>query len=298
MMEQNKQITIATHNGSFHADDLFACATLKLLYSDATIIRTRDQALLDPADIVLDIGGVYDPEKKRFDHHQKGGAGIRENGILYASFGLIWKHFGMQLCNDDKEVWQKIENKIVIPQDAIDTGTQIVEKTFGGLSPYFGDQVFLSFSPTWKEGDEHIDDIFRAQVDRVASVLAREIKVAKDDIEGERFILNAPRENGIVMMDMAMPRYLYQNILCKIPDVNFILLKSEKNGWKVECIRKNEYTMESRIPFPQTWAGLGGEELQKVSGIATITGCHNGHFIIWADTKEDAIKAVEIAMQN
>ena len=58
MMEQNKQITIATHNGSFHADDLFACATLKLLYSDATIIRTRDQALLDPADIVLDIGGV------------------------------------------------------------------------------------------------------------------------------------------------------------------------------------------------------------------------------------------------
>ncbi len=298
MMEQNKQITIATHNGSFHADDLFACATLKLLYSDATIIRTRDQALLDPADIVLDIGGVYDPEKKRFDHHQKGGAGIRENGILYASFGLIWKHFGMQLCNDDKEVWQKIENKIVIPQDAIDTGTQIVQKTFGGLSPYFGDQVFLSFSPTWKEGDEHIDDIFRTQVERAAPVLAREIKVAKDDIEGERFILNAPRENGIVMMDMAMPRYLYQNLLCKIPDVNFILLKSEKNGWKVECIRKNESTMESRIPFPQTWAGLGGAELQKVSGIATITGCHNGRFIIWADTKEDAIKAVEIAMQN
>lgn len=56
--------------------------------------------------------------------------------------------------------------------------------------------------------------------------------------------------------------------------------------------------MESRIPFPESWAGLGGAELQNVSGIATITGCHNGRFIIWADTKEDALKAAEIAMQN
>lgn len=32
--------------------------------------RTRDPALLDTCDIVVDVGAVYDVAKKRFDHHQ------------------------------------------------------------------------------------------------------------------------------------------------------------------------------------------------------------------------------------
>ena len=43
---------------------------------------------MDSADIVIDVGGQYDPDAGRFDHHQRGGAGERENGIPYSSFGL------------------------------------------------------------------------------------------------------------------------------------------------------------------------------------------------------------------
>lgn len=34
-------------------------------------IRTRDPAVLDTCDVVVDVGGVYDPAKNRFDHHQR-----------------------------------------------------------------------------------------------------------------------------------------------------------------------------------------------------------------------------------
>ncbi len=53
-------ITIATHNGNFHADDVFSIAALKHIFPSFTLIRTRDLALIAKADIVIDVGGEYD----------------------------------------------------------------------------------------------------------------------------------------------------------------------------------------------------------------------------------------------
>src|SRR3989344_4225767 len=98
---------VVTHDGSFHADELFACATLSIWAEKEgrriKIIRTRNQEIIEKADIVVDVGMQYDPSKNRFDHHQKGGAGRRAESpeISYASFGLVWKHYGEKIC--DKE---------------------------------------------------------------------------------------------------------------------------------------------------------------------------------------------------
>ena len=64
---------IGTHNGAFHVDEILACAMLKKLpeYADSEIIRTRDPKILDECDIVVDVGGVFDPKTHRYDHHQK-----------------------------------------------------------------------------------------------------------------------------------------------------------------------------------------------------------------------------------
>src|SRR5690606_7569866 len=95
--------TIVTHNGSFHADDIFACATLTLHLEQQgkgyKIIRTRDESRIDSADFVVDVGGIYDEKTNRFDHHQPGGAGSRDNGVPYAAFGLVWKHYGHLVCS-------------------------------------------------------------------------------------------------------------------------------------------------------------------------------------------------------
>ena len=50
-----------------------ACYMLKKLpeYSEASIVRTRNEEELKSFDIVVDVGGVYDPYTHRYDHHQR-----------------------------------------------------------------------------------------------------------------------------------------------------------------------------------------------------------------------------------
>ncbi len=52
--------TVATHNGSFHADELTACVILSLLYEDIKIIRSRNLETLEQGDIVIDVSGQFD----------------------------------------------------------------------------------------------------------------------------------------------------------------------------------------------------------------------------------------------
>lgn len=65
--------TIGTHNGTFHCDEVLACCMLKILpeYNEAEIVRTRDENVLKTCDIVVDVGGKYEPKSHRYDHHQR-----------------------------------------------------------------------------------------------------------------------------------------------------------------------------------------------------------------------------------
>ena len=65
--------TIGTHNGSFHCDEALGVALLRRTqeFADAKVVRSRTPEVLDKCDVVIDVGGVYDPAAKRFDHHQK-----------------------------------------------------------------------------------------------------------------------------------------------------------------------------------------------------------------------------------
>lgn len=64
---------IGTHNGTFHCDEALACLMLKQLpeYKYADIVRTRNPEELSKCDVVVDVGGVYDADKHRYDHHQR-----------------------------------------------------------------------------------------------------------------------------------------------------------------------------------------------------------------------------------
>jgi uncharacterized UPF0160 family protein len=40
--------------------------------ADCNIVRSRDPAVLEECDVVIDVGGVYEADRDRFDHHQRG----------------------------------------------------------------------------------------------------------------------------------------------------------------------------------------------------------------------------------
>lgn len=61
------------------------------MFSD--LKRTRDPAVLDTCDIVVDVGAVYDESKQRFDHHQRGFEEVFGHSFVtkLSSAGLVYK---------------------------------------------------------------------------------------------------------------------------------------------------------------------------------------------------------------
>ncbi|KAL0436963.1 UNVERIFIED_CONTAM: hypothetical protein Sradi_0404200 [Sesamum radiatum] len=99
---------VGTHNGSFHCDEALGCFMIRLTkrFSEAHIVRTRDPKVLETLDAVLDVGGVYDSTKDRYDHHQKGFEEVFGHGFntKLSSAGLVYKHFGKEIISKELQV--------------------------------------------------------------------------------------------------------------------------------------------------------------------------------------------------
>lgn len=68
------EILNITHLHICRLNVLFFCLFVCLFCffpQDAEIIRTRDPAQLAECDVVVDVGGEFDPKKHRYDHHQR-----------------------------------------------------------------------------------------------------------------------------------------------------------------------------------------------------------------------------------
>jgi uncharacterized protein UPF0160 len=82
---------ILTHPGGAHKDDLLAVCVLIAKYG-APIVR-RDptkEDLDDSCIVVVDIGGLHDPERKNFDHHQ-----FARDHAPTCALSLVLDHFGL-----------------------------------------------------------------------------------------------------------------------------------------------------------------------------------------------------------
>lgn len=296
---KKKKICV-THDGSFHVDDIFATAVLSILNNgNIKVFRSRDSKIISKADYVYDVGGIYNPDENKFDHHQKGRP-ERENGIPYSSFGLVWRKYGEVICGS-KDVASKIDSKIVIPVDARDNGVDFIKPIFKNVFPYAVDSIFLSEYPTWKECESNLYKIFIKQVKKATVLLRREIKIAKDDVEGEKILskeYSKAEDKRLIILDINMPRYIYQNFFCRCNEPLYVVLPSKnKSNWKIEAVRVNEDVMESRKPFPMEWRGvLDKDELRKISGISDIEFCHNSGFLCETVSKEGAMRLAEKAL--
>ena len=54
---------IGTHDGAFHCDEALGCWMLRRTkrFKEGVITRTRKEEVLKTMDVVLDVGGIYDP---------------------------------------------------------------------------------------------------------------------------------------------------------------------------------------------------------------------------------------------
>jgi len=285
-------LTIATHNGNFHADDVFSVAALKTLYPSAALVRTRDLEVIGKADIVLDVGGVYDAEAGRFDHHQRGGAGERENGIPYSSFGLIWKQYGLELCAGNQEVADSVDKNLVSTIDAIDCG--YVKGVATGISL---SQTISMFNPTWQE-DTHFDSCFDEAVAFASRVLTRFIASANGGISAKDIVAKAiekAEDPRVIVLEQYTPWKTTVHTLSK--EALYVVYPSGSGPWRIQTVPVELGSFEDRKSLPTPWAGLSDKALQEVTGLDDAMFCHNGLFIGGCDSFESTMKMAAMAVE-
>lgn len=288
-------ITAVTHSGPFHADDVLATAILRRAIPDVEVVRSRDLAVIEAADIVYDVGGVYDPATKRLDHHQRGRAKSHPCGIERSSAGLVWEEYGHLLTPSEKAM-ESVDRLLILPVDAVDNGQALVtsyDMLYGTQQPTLS-ALIGNLNPVWHEEQDfdaafesavHVAGIFlEAAIARAAS--SEHIEVAMLGIIGAA----EGRHGRVLVMDQFVPwrTFLFENGLDQ--DWDLVVYPDPAGTWVVACVPDAPMSRISKTPWPREWAGLPTPALVRATGIPDMVFCHPGAHIGGARTKKSALR--------
>jgi len=301
LFKRKKKIIV--HNGSFHADDVFAAASLSLWLEKKgeryKIIRTRDRDVIDAGDYVIDVGLKYNHEKKQYDHHQTDGAGAHSNGIPYASFGLIWKHYGFEVSDNNCDVWSDINISLVQPIDAGDNGVDICLLNEYGVKPVIVQNI-LHWLTCSQDEDASFTTAFLWARTILKNLLSEKIRAHNaiaaiveefDQVEsGTPLVVFEGNYGRQLIWQALMPKDEAKDLL-------YAVYPGGEDSWNIVAMRSRLDSFESRKALPKSWRGLEANELQQVSGVRDAIFCHRSGFLAAAKTKEGAIALAKAAIE-
>lgn len=306
-----KNVTrIVTHSGAFHADDLFAYVVLRQLYPEASLVRSRDpEVLADHREqsIIFDVGGEYDPGAGGFDHHQRGRP-LRDDGLPYSSFGLIWRHFGFSYLDTllgpsvdfetIEEIHAQIDEQLVRLIDAHDNGqdTRGVRAVRGTLS--LTGLLALHHPDFDASTPEALDAAFLTASEMAKMTLENLVRRAGANKRSERIVAQAIAERtnpAVIELPCGME---FTTEVLRHEDAGDVLFAvfPDNGQWLAATVSTRSGGFTSRKLFPEAWAGLRGEELAHACGIAEAEFCHLERFVLGAATREAVLALIEKAI--
>lgn len=291
MAEEKASRSFAAHDGTFHADEVSACALLLLsdLIDRDKIVRTRDPKRLAQCEFVCDVGGIYDPKQKLFDHHQVDYIGS------YSSAGMV-----LQWLRDDGHIteaaYEHLNNSVIIGIDDHDNGRAPIINGYCTVS-----HVVANYNPVNHDcSEEERNAAFIEALDFVLGHLRRLM---------ERFdYIQSCRAKVQDCMQAHTDCLIFEESLPWIE--NFFELGGEQHPalflimpsgdhWKLRSIPPTyEDRMSCRMPLPQEWAGLLEKDFEQVCKIPGAMFCHKGRFISVWETKEAALEALKYTLSQ
>jgi uncharacterized UPF0160 family protein len=288
---------VATHPGNFHADDVFAVAVLGLVHGSIDVVRTRDDAALAAADLRVDIGGRNDPSTGDFDHHQRGGAGERANGIRFASFGLVWREYGTGLAGREESA-AAIDERLVQGVDANDTGQNISTALFEGIRPMSVSGVIAGFNPPWdvELSPAEEDALFAEAVALATGILERELRGAKAYRRGldlVRAAIERSTDPRVVELDRKLP--WHETVVTTAPDALYVVYP-KSDGWGMQAVPVALGDFTNRKDLPEAWAGLSDADLAAVTGVPDAMFAHTKRFYASARSREGILALARQAL--
>jgi len=289
---------IATHSGSFHADEVFAIAALGLLGEPIVVVRTRDPDALAQADVRVDVGFRDDARTGDFDHHQRDFDATRDNGVRYASFGLVWREFGARVCDGLQEVADAVDATLVQAVDANDTGQQLSQPLIDGVHPMSVNAIIGGFNSRWDEAltPEEESERFDQAIALAQGILAREVASAASSRRAQRIVreaITAATDPRVVELPINAP--WKQVLVPEAADALFVIYP-KRQGFGLEAVPRGLGSFENRRDLPAKWGGLEGADLVAATGVEGALFCHAKRFLAVARTRTGIQRLAELAL--
>lgn len=284
---------MAVHSGVFHADEVFGVAMMKDVIEDLEVVRTRDEAIIQSCEIVADVGGG------KYDHHQADKK-LREDGIPYCAFGLLWQDFGRsyvqknfpELTDEGQigEVADKIAKDFITQIDASDNGVDVntYEVPVTTIS-----HVISSFMPFGGTADE-VEAGFEEAVAFARKFFFKTVRKAVEFYGNYNYV-----KEQVALQDVAKTRYLvlektvgWKDPVLKLDadgEVLFVVFEDLSGSWRVQAVPKEAKSFESRKNLPKHWGGERDEALSELTGVAGCIFCHPALFICGNQSKAGAL---------
>lgn len=291
-------VTVATHNGTFHADDCFAYAILKAAHAgEVTLVRSRDLEVLDKADVVFDVGGSCDPAEGRYDHHMRDKP-LRDNGEPFSSAGLVWRDYGIRAIKalaagitdaEAAEVAATLDGGLIRDIDLMDNGA--MAPTPGHFST-----VLEAFNPSFAEPGRDENAAFAEATALAEAVLARAIARAHAAVLAAETVAaaaSAAEDARIIVLDTRVP---WEDAVFDLGLTSALyVVRPAGKQWTVSAVPPERNSFAQRKPLPETWGGLRDEDFTRVSGVADATFCHPARFVCGATSRDGAVALAKVA---
>nr|ODN99810.1 hypothetical protein L204_02250 [Cryptococcus depauperatus CBS 7855] len=322
---------IGTHSGTFHCDEALAVFMLRLTerYKDAELVRSRDSAKLEPLDIVVDVGGVYDPDTNRYDHHQRGFTEVFGHGgfnrTKLSSAGLVYKHFGKEIIanrlnvpiEDEKveTLWLQLYSELIESIDGIDNGINIAPSPLAYAQRTDLSARVKRINPNWNE--TATDDDYDRKFEMASAITGEEFLSQLDYFAlawlPARDIVKAALEKrtevhssgAIAVFEKASPwkdhLFNLEPTLSQTSSPVLYVLYPENDApggkWRIQCVPESPDSFVNRKSLPEPWRGMRDEKLSEVSGILGGVFVHASGFIGGNTTYEGALEMAKKAFE-
>ncbi len=285
-----KARSIGIHDGTFHADEVTACALLVVfdLIDVDKVVRTRDPGRLAECEYVCDVGGVYDPSLKLFDHHQA------SYGGELSSAGMVLDYLRTEKVIPEEE-FRHLNRSIVLGVDAHDNGRSTQELGVCTFS-----HVIANFNPVYYDASPaDLDSAFLEALHFAVGHIGRMSSRFRYNLSCREVVLKAMEgEKVCLFFDHSLPWLENFFALGGARHSALFVVMPAAEHWKLRGIPPDyERRMQVRLPLPEAWAGLLGDELKAASGIEGAVFCHKGRFTSVWETREDAIRALKQVLQ-
>lgn len=105
-------------------------------------MRTRDPAVLATCHTVVDVGGEYNPEANRYDHHQRSFSTVFPGQkTKLSSAGLVYMHFGEAIISNYMKVPQDHQDVQTVYNKLYSTFIEAIDANDNGIPCYNPDDL-------------------------------------------------------------------------------------------------------------------------------------------------------------